>query len=107
MNVAEIGNEKSAEIKSMGEMIDMPMNDFKEYIKPFHVGIISTLILYMENAYNELVDRKNRCVALAVRDNKDTRLRHIVKGIYSEMLKAEGKIVYLKTRKQELLKLDI
>lgn len=91
---------------SLGDVVDMPIEEFKKYTAfNFNIGTICTCILLLESTYNELVSRKNACLALYARGN-DISSKKAVLGLYTEMAKIEEKVVFLKSRKQELVNLD-
>ena len=98
-----------ASVSMIGKIIDLPLEEFKVALKEQNVnlGVISNLILTLENNYWELSNRKDGVIGLVV-DNKKTQeeVEDTLKGVYQELAKIEEKIVYLKELKGDLSKPD-
>ena len=95
--------------KSMiGKIIDLPLEDFERELveQKVNIGTINNLILNLEGAYYELRTRKDAIVKILTdpntHDMEKKCLNEALKGLYSEMIKTEQKITYLKQRSKEL-----
>lgn len=96
-------------ISMIGKIVDLPLEEFKEALKEqnVNVGVISNLILTLENIYWELNNRKDGVISLLVEKKKtQEEVDDVLKGVYQELAKMEEKIVYLKDLKGNLSKLD-
>lgn len=100
---------KVEEPKTMiGQIIDLPLEDFKEELvrQQVNIGTINNLILNLEGAYNELRVRKDQILKMVFEnklDIKDPTVDKAFNGIYAEMTKLEIKISYLKEYVKELV----
>lgn len=96
------------EVKMIGDIIDMSMEDFEENLvsQKVNIGTMNNLILLLESAYNELRTRKDEVIKL-VADGKykkeDPIIDNSLKGLYAELTKTEQKITFLKERVKELI----
>lgn len=93
---------------NIGEIIDMPLEDFKKELIAQHVniGTINNLILWFESIYAELSGRRTAIIDLVrkgIRAKDDEEVVKSLEGLYAEMLKIEQKVVYLKETKEKLL----
>lgn len=98
-----------ASVSMIGKIIDLPLEEFKVALKEQNVnlGVISNLILTLENNYWELNNRKDGVISLVVEKKKtQEEVEDVLKGVYQELAKMEEKIVYLKELKDDLSKLD-
>ena len=98
-----------ASVSMIGKIIDLPLEEFKVALKEQNVnlGVISNLILTLENNYWELSNRKDGVISLVVEKKKtQEEVEDVLKGVYQELAKMEEKIVYLKELKYDLSKLD-
>ena len=99
----------SEENTIIGEWIDMPLNKFKEKLieEKTPVGVISNMILLLESQFWDLYRRKQYFVDKVTRkdspDYGSTEYEELIQSIYAEMVKIEGKVVYLKKRRNELM----
>ena len=105
---------KTNENQSMiGSFIDADVEVFKRELiaQKVNIGTISNCILSLESAYNELRERKDAVIKLIKYGDVDTSQRYeyqkALQHLYIELQKVEDKIVILKERREELLKLDI
>lgn len=59
-------------ISMIGKIVDLPLEEFKEALKEqnVNVGVISNLILTLENIYWELNNRKDGVISLVVKKRK-------------------------------------
>lgn len=59
-------------ISMIGKIVDLPLEEFKEALKEqnVNVGVISNLILTLENIYWELNNRKDGVISLVVKKKK-------------------------------------
>ena len=96
---------QSEEIVSLGTVIDMPFADFKKYALTLNIGVVSTLILSLEAAYNQLRLCKDGCVELALTNSTD-EVKQAINSLYAEMIKTEEKITFLKELKESLINLE-
>lgn len=87
-------------VSSLGVLIDSPMEDFVKEVSDKNVGTLNNLILTLEGTYSELEARKEAML------NSDTipfsEKGEATKGLFSEMLKIEEKVTYLKKRVKDL-----
>lgn len=87
-------------VSSLGVLIDSPMEDFVKEVSDKNVGTLNNLILTLEGIYSELEARKEAVL------NSDTipfsEKGEATKGLFSEMLKIEEKVTYLKKRVKDL-----
>lgn len=93
---------------TLGILIDMPMEKFKEELvrQKVNIGIVNNLILILTGSYNELRIRKEAVLDLVFTGKKTKEeVNKALEGLYAEMTKLEQKIVYLKERSKELLDL--
>ncbi len=89
----------------MGDIIDAPFEDFEKTVVSYPLGVISNLIVYLESAYFTLKDRKDAIISLVKKHIKTKEeVTETLEQLYAEMVKIEEKVVFLKKRKQELLK---
>lgn len=97
---------KKKEVSTLGQIVDMPFEQFKEEVvkQKVSIGIINNLILMLSSAYHELKNRKEAVLDL-VFTNKKTKeeVKPALDGLYAEMTKLEQKITYLKERSKDLL----
>lgn len=103
------GRKKKQPQQSMlGQIVDMPFEDFKSELvrQKVNIGTINNLILTLSATYNELKNRKEAVLDLCL-TGKQTKeqIQPVLNGLYAEMTKLEQKIVYLKERSKELLDL--
>lgn len=100
---------KREEEKSMlGKIIDLPLEEFKAELalQKVNIGTMNNLILNLEGAYNELRMRKEGILNLVftkAKSKEDPEVKKALDGLYSEMIKVEEKIIYLKERVKELI----
>ena len=97
-----------ASVSMIGKIVDLPLEEFKVALKEqnVNVGVISNLILTLENNYWELNNRKDGVISLVVEKKKtQEEVEDVLKGVYQELAKMEEKIVYLKELKGDLSKL--
>ncbi len=98
----------SEHLKSfLGEVIDMPMDEFKQSLDDQKVnrGTMQNLILWLENTYAQLRAAKDEIISRCMSDtlSKDApEVQKSLNGLYAEMLKTEEKVVYLKKRCREV-----
>lgn len=97
---------KKKEVSTLGQIVDMPFEQFKEEVvkQKVSIGVINNLILMLSSAYHELKNRKEAVLDL-VFTNKKTKeeVKPALDGLYAEMTKLEQKITYLKERSKDLL----
>ena len=99
-------------ISTIGEIIDQPMKDFKNTLEKEHVniGTMNNLIHYLNGAYADLRQRKDSLIKSL--ENKDLSKKDrnktvkCIKGIYSELIKVEHKVIYLQDRVNELIHVE-
>ena len=104
-------NKKQPEKSMIGEIIDMPLEDFEDELvkQKVNVGTMNNLILNLESVYYELRMRKDGVIKLVTDGKKlkdDLEITSALNGLYAEMTKVEQKIVYLKERTKELMNVD-
>lgn len=102
---------KRQEESMIGKIIDLSLEDFKEELvrQKVNIGTINNLILNLESVYYELRMRKEGVMNLVftgVRNKEDPLIKKSLDGLYSEMIKVEQKITYLKERHSELVDVD-
>lgn len=85
---------------TLGVLIDSSMEDFKESVSSYNVGVINSLILTLTEAYTELDGRKESIMSSGEISLEDKE--KAVKGLFSEMLKIEEKVTYLRKRVEDL-----
>lgn len=85
---------------TLGVLIDSSMEDFKESVSSYNVGVINSLILTLTEAYTELDGRKEAIMSSGEIYLEDKE--KAVKGLFSEMLKIEEKVTYLRKRVGDL-----
>lgn len=100
--------EKAEPEVNIGEIIDMPLGDFKKELVSQHVniGTINNLILWFESIYSELSGRRTAIMDLVlkgIRAGNDAEVVKSLEGLYAEMTKIEQKVVYLKEVREKLL----
>ena len=93
---------------NVGDIIDMPLEDFKRELVAQHVniGTINNLILWFESIYAELSGRRNAVMDLVrkgIRAKDDPEVVKSLNGLYAEMTKIEQKVVHLKEVREKLL----
>lgn len=97
---------RNKEVSTLGQIVDMPFEQFKEEVvkQKVSIGVINNLILMLSSAYHELKNRKEAVLDL-VFTNKKTKeeVKPALDGLYAEMTKLEQKITYLKERSKDLL----
>lgn len=97
---------RKKEVSTLGQIVDMPFEQFKEEVvkQKVSIGVINNLILMLSSAYHELKNRKEAVLDL-VFTNKKTKeeVKPALDGLYAEMTKLEQKIIYLKERSKDLL----
>ena len=96
---------------TIGRIIDMPMEEFKEELvrQKVNIGVMNNLILNLEGSYAELKSRKDSVLDLVFKGMKskdDPEITKSLEGLYAEMTKIEQKVVYLKQRVKELVDVD-
>lgn len=96
---------------TMGQIIDLPLEEFKaELIKQkVNIGTMNNLILNLEAIYFDLRQRKEAVLDLVfkgLRDKEDPEVKKSLDGLYAEMTKVEQKVVYLKEVTKELINVD-
>lgn len=85
---------------TFSEIVDMPQDDFVEFVSPLNVTEVNAFILLMSQAYTQLCGAKDKILQ---RDNiSDDKKEETVKQIYAELLKIEAKVTHLKKRFKEL-----
>lgn len=98
---------KTSEEQSMiGRIIDLPLADFEKelVLQKVNIGTINNLILNLTGAYNELRVRKDSLIEMSFKDqSKKADIDSAIQGLYSEMVKIEQKITYLRQRSGELI----
>lgn len=92
----------------LGKIIDLPLEEFKAELalQKVNIGTMNNLILNLEGAYNELRTRKEGILNLVftkAKSKEDPEVKKALDGLYSEMIKVEEKITYLKERVKELI----
>lgn len=100
---------KRKEVSSIGRIVDLPMEEFKSEIvrQRVNIGTINNLILIMSGAYHELSARKEAVMDLVFSGKKTKEeVKAVLEGLYSEMVKLEQKIIYLKEVSKSLLNVD-
>lgn len=93
----------------IGQIVDLPYEEFKEEIvrQQVNIGTINNLILNLESIYFELRNRKDAILKMKFESAVESVVAEdAIKGLYSEMLKVEYKITYLKQRRDELVDVD-
>lgn len=93
----------------IGKIIDLPLKDFEEELirQKVNIGTINNLILNLEGAYNELRTRKDSIIKSVLKgQRKKDDVKEVMNGLYSEMIKTEQKITYLKQRSKSLVDVD-
>ena len=85
---------------TLGVLIDSSMEDFKDSVSSYNVGVINSLILTFTEAYTELDGRKEAIMSSGEISLEDKE--KAVKGLFSEMLKIEEKVTYLRKRVGDL-----
>lgn len=105
------------EASMIGQIIDMPMEDFESELKrqEVNIGTMNNLILNLEAQYNELRQRKDAVLNLVFEGHLDKdnpqidgiSLNDVLSSLYAEMTKVEQKIVFLKNRVKELIDVGI
>ena len=103
---------KNQSITAIGQIVDQPMEDFKKSLEEQHtnVGTMNNLIHYLNGAYADLRQRKDTIMKsldsedITKRDRKE--IEKTVKGIYSELIKIEEKVLYLQDRVKELVDVE-
>ena len=103
---------KKQSITAIGQIVDQPMEDFKKSLEEQHtnVGTMNNLIHYLNGAYADLRQRKDTIIkSLEIEDitKKDRKeIEKTVKGIYSELIKIEEKVIYLQDKVKELINVE-
>lgn len=100
--------EKPESEVNIGEIIDMPLEDFKKELiaQRVNIGTINNLILWFESIYAELSGRRTAIMDLVlkgIRARDDAEVVKSLEGLYAEMTKIEQKVVYLKEVRDNLL----
>lgn len=103
---------KKKSITAIGQIIDLPMKEFKKQLKEQHtnVGTMNNLIHYLNGAYADLRQRKDTIMKSLESENitsKDKKeIEKTVKGIYAELIKIEEKVVFLQDKVKELIDVE-
>ena len=90
----------------IGRIIDMEYNEFVREIQHQNctVGVLCNLKLYLINSYEELRLRKNSLIDQVNEDKlKSDQVTDVIKGIYSEMLKIETKVIYIEAEIKRIM----
>lgn len=85
---------------TIGVLIDCTMEEFEESVKEYNVGVLNSLILTLTGTYSELEGRKEAVMSSDTISLEDKE--KAVKGLFSEMIKIEEKVTYLKKRVGDL-----
>lgn len=80
------------QINDLATLIDMPFEQFKEYVQTLNVGMINNLILLLNQVYSDLCSRKD---AVLKSHNYATTIEECIKKLYAELIKIEEKSLYL------------
>lgn len=99
----------SKEYTNIGEIIDLPIEDFKLQLAKakLNVGYIHNIYLNLVSAYNELCTMKDGLIESVKREERTPQeIEDTMNGIYAELMKIEEKCLYLKQLEEELLKLS-
>lgn len=103
---------KKKSVTAIGQLVDLSMSDFKKYLKEnnVNIGVMNTLIMSLNGAYYELKQRKEALMTMYTSDKtpafQKKKIEKSIKGIYSELIKIEEKVVYLTETSKNLLDLD-
>lgn len=103
---------KKKSVTAIGQLVDLSMSDFKKYLKEnnVNIGVMNTLIMSLNGAYYELKQRKEALMTMYISDKtpafQKKKIEKSIKGIYSELIKIEEKVVYLTETSKNLLDLD-
>ena len=103
---------KKKSVTAIGQLVDLSMSDFKKYLKEnnVNIGVMNTLIMSLNGAYYELKQRKESLMTMYTSDKtpafQKKKIEKSIKGIYSELIKIEEKVVYLTETSKNLLDLD-
>lgn len=105
-----MGEKEDLMQSAVGVLIDMPIEDFKTQIveQKVNVGTLNSLVVYFSSLYSELRGRKDAVMSLVFekgRSKDDPEIVNTLNGIYSEMVKIEEKVVFMKQRVNELIDL--
>lgn len=97
-------------LSKLGDVVDMPLEDFKRQIveQKVSIGVIQNLRVMLTSTFEELSKRREALVdRLAKNEISDRELgENTLKGLYAEMAKIEEKCTYLVERAKELLRLE-
>ena len=88
------------ERSELEKIIDSSIEDFSKAMKNQNIGTIKMLVSVLSNTYSQLVEMKN-----AIIKNDEIPLekkRETIGGIYSELLKIEEKVIFLKSLEKTL-----
>lgn len=98
--------ENKGEKSMIGYYIDLSFDEFVNEIQKsqFNTGVLNTLYVLLQNAYSNLVIRKDKLFEKKelLNINKE-EYNNIIKGIYFNLFKIEKKLVYLKDLIQDNL----
>ena len=88
------------ERSELEKIIDSSIEDFSKAMKNQNIGTIKMLVSVLSNTYSQMVEMKN-----AIIKNDEIPLekkRETIGGIYSELLKIEEKVIFLKSLEKTL-----
>lgn len=89
---------------TVGEVIDMSLDDFKVFCESETLGMIKSYYLFMTQIYSDLNIRKESIKSLYSKGEiTKEKCLELLNGLYGEMLKIEAKATWLKQREKELL----
>ena len=97
---------KRNKVQSIGGLIDLPFDTFKEEVikQKVPIGVLNNYILLFESSYSELRGRKDAILDLVYSGEKTKdEVQTILEGLYAEMTKLEQKIVFMKDRVSVLM----
>lgn len=110
----KIRNKKKKKQKQqsmLGRIIDLPLEEFKEEVEKqkLPIGVVHNIMLNLTAVYTDMVQRKDNIIYQINKgdlNKEDPKVKKVLEGLYSEMLKIEPKVFYLKDREKELINID-
>lgn len=97
-------------ISKLGDVIDLPTEEFKQQIieQKVPIGVLQNLRIMLTSAYNELNQRREALIdRMNIMNEEDkAKTEEVLKGVYMEMLRIEDKCIFLVERVKELLRLE-
>lgn len=101
-------NEKQQ--SEVGELVDMPLGNFIDKVKPENLGYILSLKNFLNRLYFDLKSKVDGAVQKAKDLPKDTKERNelnwLINNLYSKMQMIEDKVVWLQ-REAERRSIDL